>query len=281
MISLFDDTGARLTVTYNGLSLNVDSDSPDETYALDTVTVVPQYNTNIDQNPNADGSLLGPVHRTLLLVRIDGVVRAPTLAKYAERVKNLVAAFDPAEVYAANESSDGAIALDFTTLTTDTTNYATGKVGSRYYARCRGLYVPVSSAFTGSAGFFTAELVVPNPVRLAQALDTLTGAGSADTRAGNTKTWPTLTITMAGAGSATYAITVGSSSLTLDLSGRANGEVVVVDMENKSIKVDGAETQSLYVSGDWFSLPDANNTVAYANTTNATSVLSWRRAWVI
>ena len=281
MIAIFDDAGTRQTVAYGGLSLNVSSDAPDETYALDTVTIVPQYSTNMDPNPNTDGSKLGLVRRTLYLVRVDGVLRAPTLAKYFERVKNLVAAFDPAVAYAGSPSTDGATALDFTSLTTDTTNYPTGKIACRYYARARSLYVPPSSAFSGNAGFFTAELMVPDPLRYSQTLYSLTGAGAADLSAGNHASYPVLTITMAGAGSATYKITVGSSSLTLDLSGRSAADVVSVDMATKSIKVNGVETPSLYAAGDWFPLLAASNTVTYTNTTNATSVLTWRRAWVI
>lgn len=281
MIGIFDGSGNRLTVSYNSLSLNVDSDSPDSTYALDTVTVVPQYSTNMDPNPNGDGSKLAQVNRTLLLVRMDGTIRAQSMASLFDKIKSLAAAFDPAMAYASSPTTDGAMALDFSTPTTDTSNYATGLVTSRYYARARGLYIPPTSAFTGTAGFFTLELVVPDPVRYSQTEYTLVGAGTANLSAGNHKDYPTLTIAMAGAGAANYTITVGSSSLVLDLSGCVNADSVVVDMATKSIKKNGTETQSMYVSGDWFALPAASNTVSYTNTTNATSTLAWRRAWSI
>lgn len=281
MIGIFDDAGDRLTISYNGLSLNVDSDDPDNTYAVDAVMTVPQYASGIEPRPNGNGSELTAAYRTFYLVRIDGVVRATTLASLYEKKKALAKALDPAVVYDANQSVDGAIALDFTVLTTDTTNYATGKVTSRYYARPRTGVIPPDSAFTGTSCFFSAELIVPDPVRYSQTEYTLSGAGTANLSAGDHKSYPTLTITMAGAGSATYKIDCGTPYLTLDLSGCVASDVVVVDMAKKSIKKNGVETQSLYVAGDWFALPAASNTITYTNGTNATSVLAWRRAWTV
>jgi hypothetical protein len=90
---------------------------------------------------------------------------------------------------------------------------------------------------------------------------------------------------MGGAGSATYAIalttSLGTKTLTLDLSGRSNGQVVTVDFAKKKITVGSTETPSIYVSGDfWEIMPESGMTLAASNTTNVSSFsLSWNRAF--
>ena len=51
-------------------------------------------------------------------------------------------------------------------------------------------------------------------------------------------------------------------------------------MERKKITLNGTETPSLYVSGDYFHMKQGvSNTITLANTTNATTVTTWLRAF--
>jgi phage-related protein len=72
---------------------------------------------------------------------------------------------------------------------------------------------------------------------------------------------------------------VQTKSLVLNLSGLSNGNVVIVNMDARTITVGGTDTMSLYVSGDYWMIEPGNNAIALANTTNATTVVSYRPAW--
>lgn len=288
MIGLFKDDGTRLALTYNGLTHNDPSDDPDDTFAIDSVsTIVPVDGPN-EARPADDGAEVYTIRKQMIILRIDGTIRATSLAALYDKKRQLAAAWDPAK--AAHEDSTnetGVLPLDFSVPTADTATWATGLVPSRYYARARQTPVPVDSLLTGFACFFSLDVMVPDPRRYHQTEQSQSGAATVD-QIGDYRTLPTLTITMAGAGSATYAVTndpdlagIASSTLTLDLSGCVNTDVVVVDMASKTITKNGTEDPTIYVSGDYFALEPGDNAISYANTTNATSVLTWRHAWTV
>lgn len=278
MIGIFNDAGVRLAMTYNGLTINDPNDAFDDTFEVNTIS----YSTNIDHvsDPHQmkDGLEVGPARKISMLIQISGVIRAATIAKLFDKMTALSVAFDPALISHENPGADF-LAYDFTTPAD------AGNLSCRYYARARTVPTPPVTEYSGTSTPFAIDLLIADPRRYLQAVSTLSGAGTG-ANAGNYRTWPTLTATMAGAGSATYAITnnpalagIATTTLTLDLSGRSAAEVVVVDMGNKKITVDGVETPSLYVSGDYFEMEPGNNVISYANTTNATSVLTWYGAF--
>ena len=95
---------------------------------------------------------------------------------------------------------------------------------------------------------------------------------------------------MSGAGSATHAITITSSvsgssvtrTLTLNLSAATNGSVYVINMENGSIKKDGTETRSLYVSGEFWDIPAfAGQSWSVTSTGVSTKSLAWNPAFSV
>lgn len=275
MIGIYNDAGARLAQTFNGLTLNNPADDADDTYEVNRITYSVVIDAVIDPHQNKDGLEAGPARKVSLLIRVDGMVRAPSIAKLFDKVKALVEAFDPAKI--SHENADSFLAYDFTTPS------VAGNVAARYYVRPRDLPTPPVDMSTGNATPFTLELLAADPRRYAQTEDTLAGAGTA-TNGGDYPTWPTLTITMAGAGAANYTADLTTDTplpLVLDLTGLIATSVVVVDMESKRITVDGVEDASRYVSGDYFQLEPGANTVAYSNTTNASSVLSWRDAYCL
>lgn len=285
MIGIFDDAGNRLAIDFNDLTLNDPNDPVDDLFEINAVITSGSFDTTIDSDPSGDGAEVSPARKIMYVVRIDGTVRAPTLAKLYDKKRDLSLAFDPSIASRNNPDTHGFTDLDFSVPTTDTAEYASGLIPSRYVARSRKEVVPIDAEYSGTAAFFSAELLVKDPRRVYQTLETLSGAGTANNK-GNAPADLTLTITMAGAGSGAYFIRrvgsdTGTKDLTLDLSGLSNGEVVVVDMANRQITVDGADTPSLYSAGDYFDLDPGNNTITYSNTTNATSVLSWRRSWTV
>jgi hypothetical protein len=287
VIGLYDDSGNRLAVTFPGITLNAPADPADDTFELNSVVTLQPTDGPLEQRPADDGSEVHGLRKQMSIVRLDGTIRAPSLAKLYDKKRLLASAFDPARA-AHEDTTDGTglQALDFSVPTTDTDTWPTGFVPSRYYARSRQVPIPADSQTTGNACFFSVELVVPDARRCSQAEATLSGAGTA-TNEGDYRAWPTLTITMAGAGSATYAVTnnpdlsgIASSTLTLDLSGCSAADVVEVDMQSRTTPKNGTDsTDELYVSGDYFEVEPGANVLSYANTTNATSVLGWRHAW--
>lgn len=286
MIGIFSSDATRLAVTYNGLTLNNPADAADSTYEINAVATRPLYDTIEDPSPSGDGAEIYDPRKIKLLIAIDGTIRAQSYADLYDRIKSLMATFDPAKVAHENPSTQGFLALDFSVPTADTTTYPSGLVPSRYYARAANLYVPADSEYTALAAFFRLDLECSDPRRYLQTTSSLTGAGTIDNSKADYRSFPTITITAAGAGSATYAIgnanTYGTNTLTLNLSGLVNTDVVVVDMAAQTIKKNGVSTPSLYVSGSWWSIePVASNAITITNPANMTTVTTWRRAFCV
>jgi len=283
MISLFDGTRRRLAVTFNGLTLNNPSDVSDDTYELNTVAGMTVVDAIAELRPEGDGMEVYDARKVSRLVRIEGVIRAPTLARFYDKVKLLAKTFDPALVSLNNPTVNGFLALDFTVLTEDDATYPDGLVLSRYYCRPRTLVEPIDSQYSGTASAFNIELQLRDPRRYLQTTTSLAGTGTAANTRADYPSFPTVTITATGAGSATYSVanTTLGKTLTLNLSGLVNNDVVVVDMEKKSITKNGTATPSLYVSGDYWRLDPGNNTVTVSNPTNVTTATVWRSAFCL
>ena len=166
----------------------------------------------------------------------------------------------------------------------DTTNYPDGLIPSRYYARALKPPDPVVGTAHGTGQNFDLVLLCRDPRRYLQSTVTLAGAGTAANTKADYISWPTVTITMAGAGSATYQL--ANSTLTktvwLDLSGRSASDIVVVDMENQKVTINGTENNGIVGSSTaWWYVKPGNNTIAITNGTNATTSTVWRPAFVI
>ena len=285
-----EDDLVRLSVTYNGYNFNDPDADPLNRCELNTVVIGNQYDQAIDADPSRDGSILGRARRSMKFVRLDATLRATTQASLFDQAQNLAVATDPALRSYRNDTAAsslvapmwGVSALDFSTPTADTTNYSTGLIPSRFYARPRGSApIPVSQ-YTGLGTFFTVEFLVPDPVRYWQTASS-GAAGTIDNSLATAQSWPTVTIVMSGAGSATYTLTrtgtYHTNALVLDLSGLTT-ETVTVDMIRHKIYTDSTETPGLYVSGTYFELEATSQTVAATNATNAATTIAWRRAFV-
>lgn len=279
MIGLFDDAGNRLGIGFNGLTFNDPVASKQDLIEVNMISMAGNFDAATDSDPQDDGTELTSVRRTMYILRIDGFLRAPTYAALYDRKKLVASKLDPAILYRNNLATFGALPLTFKVPTADTANYPSGFVDSFYTARTRGSVTPQDSMFTGRACAFAAEFMIPDPRRYFATQQSLAGAGTANNTLADEQSSPTVTITMTGAGSATYQHTLNGTTLTLNLSGRINGDVVTVDFKTHTVKVNGVVTLGVYVGGDYTKMLPGNNTVALANTTNATTVTSWYRAF--
>jgi lysozyme family protein len=234
MIPLFLDDGTRNPFTFGGLTFNSPTADPNDVFELNGVVPTAAFDAAIDSGPSHDGAILAPAKRVYYLLRIDGVIRAKTYSALYDKKRSLAAAVDPARASLANSSTVGVTALDFNVPTEDLTNFPSGLVASRYYARARTGATPPDSMYQGRNAPFSLDLIVPDPRRVAQSLTTKVNSGSA-TNLGDNPSPTTLSIAMAGAGSALFTIAragtlTGTKTLALDLSGRVNLDVVTVDM---------------------------------------------------
>lgn len=282
----------RLLITYNGLSLNNPADTlvaqttGPNTYEIDTVAGSTAMDYLSEVNQQRDGLEVYPFRKVNRIVTLRGIIRAPSVAQLHDKIKALANAFDPAKI--GHENSDPFLALDFSVPTTDLANYPTGYAASRYYALPMRVPDPVIDYAVGLTASFDIVMLMRDPRRYLQTAVTKTGSGTISNSKADYRSWPTLTITMAGAGNAAYAYTnnpalagIATSTLTLDLSGCVNNDVVVVDMERRTITKNGASAMSMYVSGNYFEIEPGDNVISIANTANATSVLSFEPAFSI
>jgi len=212
---------------------------------------------------------------------LQGVIRAATHGALYDRIEQVAAAFDPDAVSRDNPDNFGFLPLDFSVPTADAENFANGLMPCRYYVRAEQAFEPPVSQYSGLVVPYILPLLAADSRRYLQSTSQLTGSGAADNSIATVWSWPTLTIAMTGAGNAAFTIAnaEAAGSLVLDLSGRVNGESVAVDMERRSIKVNGVDTPSLYVSGDFWHIEPGINTITVTNGTNASPTLTWRSAF--
>jgi len=285
VISLYDTAGARLLLTFNSLNLNSPSDAADDGIEVNDWAVRQNVDFAQEPNQNTDGLEAYDPRKQGTVLLLSGRALAPTQSRLMDRLKLMASTFDPVLVARNNPTVNGFLPLDFSTLTNDTANYATGKVPARYYVRPR---VPLAliSPQGKDAMVWKAELLLRDSRRYLQS--TSSANISASTSCDNTKadypSWPTITLNATGAGAAALAISRTGSGLVnfvINISGLVNGDVVVIDMEKRNITKNGVTTMSLYVSGDWFDLNPGSNTVVFSDTTNYTGTVVWRPAFAL
>lgn len=279
MIGLYDDDGARLPITYNGITFNDPNEEATDALEVVSVQTATSYQAVIEQrNDERDGSEVFRPRKPIRTVRLDCVLRAASPGRFYDRLNTIGAALDPVLVRAANPTVEGFIALAFTTPKVGT------DLSAKYLARPNGTVEPLISKFAGTMqATFPVVFILRDPRRYAASQSTLSGGGTA-TNNGNYRTWPTTTITMSGAGNAAYSIDKSGdteTALVLNLSGRSNGDVIVVAHETRTITLNGTVTPSLYVSGGFFDLGVGANTITVSNGTNATTSTAWNDAYAI
>lgn len=282
MISPFIDKNERNAFSYNGLTFNQQvGDSSRDIIEVARISIQTTIQHIHEAKEYSDGLETYGAYKRGKRIVMAGNLRASTRGGLYDRIEEFAAAVDPAAASRDNPDTFGLLPLDFSVPTDDTTNFVTGRMPCRYYARSEMAFEPPITDPQGLGVPFIHAFMASDPRRYLQSTSQLTGAGAADNSIGTFYSWPTLTIAMTGAGNAAFEIesAEADTSLVLDLSGRANGQSVAVDMERHKITVDGVEMPELRVSGDFFAIEPGVNTITYANTTNASPTLTWRSAF--
>ena len=271
---LHDSDGTKLSMAYNGLTLNSIS-------AVETVKTGIEV-TAVSQSSAADfiseklqwrdGIDVSGVTKASRVIVMNGWARGSSNADLNDRILALATAFDPGLIKFAN--TDPFLPLTFSVPTTDTTNFPTGLAESKVFAMPTEVPIPTAAkSGNGLSARFRITLLAKDPRRYLQTATTLSNAGTLTVAAGAYPTYPTLTFTMSGAGNAAFTIgnvstSQGTKSLVLDLSGRSNGQAITVDFARRQVQVNGTDTAGIFVSGTWFLVEYGSNVVTYSNTTN-------------
>lgn len=292
MLSIFRDPDhgsrkdVRLAHTFNGLTINSPDDDPKDCIQIDRITPQTTVDSLIEPHQNREGSEAWGARKTGRTIQVLGSIRAPTLGRLHDQMKALAAAFDPDLATHVSPDTQGFLPYDFDVPTLDTENYPTGLVPSRYYVRALQVPEPSISYDGGYVAQFALMLFMHDPRRYLQTESTFGAvAGNADNTLADYRSWPSAIITMTGPGNVAATLTNATlgMSLVLNLSGLSAGDVVVVDMEQRFITLNGTASMGLYASGDyWWMSPGVENALALTNTEGIDSwLVGWRPAFCL
>lgn len=247
MIPIFNDTGDRMPITYGNLTINEPiNGNPLHIYEVNAVLVRDVFSGTVESRPEADGSEAYGTRKSAKLVRIDGIIRAPTFAALSDMNAELRGALDPAMLSKQDVIGHGFSPLEFTVLS------ATGNDES--YLLARPVQNPdyMNDQYLGKNMPFRLEFFCADPRRylLTANIYTLVGSDTkAITQLGNYPSTPSIEITMDANGSATYQLVnfgpTPDGVISLNLSGLVNGDVVVVYPLDKVVTKGGARADNL------------------------------------
>jgi hypothetical protein len=294
---------SRIAFGHNSFVLNehfntdgtIDKTKVTNTIVVDERETQPDFRDLRDAYHLTTGGVLGRTHKGLKGLRLSGRIMVPDASQQAslsDRERAFLAAFDPALCYRDSPTTDGAYSWDFSEATADTATYPTGRISLRYYLRPDRPPRVVENLKDRSSRLFALSMVGADPRLYEQTEQTLSlTPGSASGNVVNRGTVPAplkATITMAGAGHASFTVTRGGVAFILNLSGMVNGDVVVVIFETcapygrgRLITKNGVENFALKTSSPstWLDAPVGTTSFAISNHTNVTScVLAWRSA---
>lgn len=285
MIGLYDDAGDRIAHAYNGLVVN------DSSYPIASAVMNHRFDAVLEALPRSDGMEAYEPHRLSTVLQVDGTVEGVSVADLHDKIDALNAAFDPVRVTHDDAATydRGFIPYTFSVPTANTTGYPDGLIPMQLYARSLALPVGRVSKFEGHVARYTLLLQAVDPRRYLQTedTDTLTGFLTVINNAlGTYKSWPTLRLTMSGAGDAAWWINNieddYAEALTINLSTLVAGDVIDIDMRRRTITrvSDGSSLMSLYVSGRYVEIMPLAQTIQVKNLSGITSaVLTYRRAF--
>lgn len=204
---------------------------------------------------------------------------ASSVANMASLIQTFKQAFNPDlleldATYGETTSYLGYHPLDWTETVGSTSR------AFRIYAKSQEIPKVAMDTFSGSVRESSIQLKVADPRKYLQTATTLTGAGTAN-NAGTYTTPVTITVTASGATSTSLTITNSTTSKSIYVTtAMANNDVLVIDTGLHSVKLNGVEKRSMLGSGtEWWFLSPGNNTLAISNSTNTSTVFSWRSAW--
>jgi hypothetical protein len=304
MISIFDDDGNRLEIAWNGINFNSPTLGRLETPTgkrVDQVGFSTPTNFHSeaisDIIKNGGGlELYNPLVGTRV-VSLRGSIRADKESTLQSQIVEMQRKFHPLylqSVLALDESGTlvwpppaglpdwvRATPLTFTRQmpkSTDQTDHPDGLFELQYHVLPLELPDPQrASVQQGLGADFEAQFLLADGGRsFDQTEKTTVGDGTITWVWGQAPVWPSIEITMDGAGDANCTITTTqghmATTLVLDLSGLSSTDTVRIDCRTRTIYVNDAYDMSVYASGDYPVLRgNGATTVAWTNTTNITA----------
>lgn len=290
IFSIFDAAGARLSLSYNGLTMNDPASAVNDRIEIRRIVPRPQARSVMDVRQTTDGMQVQDAFKSMTTLEVVGRILKPTRAAIFDAASQVAETFDPALLSRNNATDKGFLALDGSTPTADTVNYPSGIIAKRVYARPIHPVLPVvvtggnpgGRAQEGEA-YFAVNFLLRDPRVYLQAASSQ-ALSATSTVVSNAKadypSWPTITLTAATtAGTLEIDNTTDSKTkLVLDLTG-IDSQPVVIDMENHKITVAGIQRDERYISGDWFELLAGSNTITVNSLTGITAMtMTWRPA---
>jgi hypothetical protein len=282
MIGLLDDDGkTRLAVAFNGANLNTVTSSSagarSSKYGNSTEVVGSRTAMDYLSEPNqwADGIELYGIRKTSRIVVLRGWSHGRNISEVYDNMQTLGAATDPSRI-AFQNPTDYFLPLTFSTPTENLTAAADGTLECKYVGiPIRMIEGQFSVAGDGLSVPWELNFLLREPKRFLQAVTTVSGAATSNNSIANDRSWPTVTFTLSGAGSATFTIGntgtyQGAKSLVLNLSGYSSGSWTV-NFRDRKILQGSTSRPDVYVSGDWWEIEPGNNVITYTNTTNTAS----------
>ena len=303
MISIFDDDGNRLSVTWNGIEFNSPTLTRHEQTGkrLETAALSTPANFHSeavsDVLKNGAGIEYYNPHVGTRVLNLRGSIRADVESNLVKQVVDMQRAFHPLMLqseYGLNEAGTltwpppsglpdwvRTLPLKFTRVMPRTEAPSafsnTGLFTLQYHVAPLALPDPVRSSVAQGVGVdYEAEFLILDGGRsFDQTESTLVGDGTVTWTWGQAPVWPEIEFTLAGAGASNLTITTSQghmgNALVLNCSG-IGASAVRVDCRNRQIYVNNVATDSLYVSGDYPVLRGQGaTTVAWTNTTNITA----------
>lgn len=226
------------------------------------------------------GGDLGVGTEAFRYLSLAGMLRGTTPGKLEDRIAAFLQAFDIEEAQIDAPTTEGCSPLDFY-CPTEIVGYA--PVQHEQFL-CRPAAYPIvpERRSQGLQSSFATELVCADPrrYRVDATTKTLDGSNGFSQVCPNwtvlvgKATPPLVTITMSAAGATNFTLSNGVTSLVLNLSSLAAGNVVTIDMARATIKVGALYRADLRTSAvdTFFSIPRGGATVVATNTAGVTSV---------
>jgi len=320
MIGVFGDkqsgyqSGQRLPITYNGITLNQDFRTlvtqDLDIYEVNSVNVSSSYDYVTEVRQSKDGQEAYKAKKINLNIRIDGIVRCENIEKLYDRISDLCAAFDPANVsmiypdayatklvvYTPSAANGTATNVTIPGVSGSVSVPAGNLIQSYYLCRPKSIPTIMFSEFNGTSVPFSIDLIAVDPRRYTYAVHH-TDMDSTLTKTlfkndANFSSWPLITIGTTGAASSTFGMSITSNitgtnvtkTLTINLSSAQNGDTYYIDMAKGSIqRVRSSVTtdqRSLYVSGDFWDVPPASSSTFTISSSTGISLTGSNRSHI-
>lgn len=278
MIPIFDDDNNRMPIVYGDLRLNEPINGNKlHIYEVNAVLVRDVFSGTVEPRPAGDGSEVYGTRKSAKLVRLDGIMRAPSLAALSDMGIELRGYLDPAYLSKLDVTGHGFAPLEFDVLS------VAGNDES--YVLARPVQNPdyMMDQYLGKNMPFRIEFLCADPRRylLTANLYTLTGTDTeAVTQQGNYPSIPAIEITMSASGSSDFRLINHALShdpwIGFNLSSLSGGDDLVIWPNDKIVTVNGDRADSIVNQWDTdgFLIYPGTHNIEALNANNAVTEIT-------